>query len=207
VLSWGLLFDPKANPSYPFVVPKGEGRDQIGAACAYLGYGFNCDDKTQWIAAAKLIMATKKRPNFAGFVEETPARDEMKNGLIAVSMAYNGDIGQCLADGSCKTLKYFIPKEGGEIWVDTMAITAHAANPQLALQFINFILDAKNGAQLSNFNQYASPNQASQPMLQGILQTSMFTPSAEDMKNLYFLKPLVGAKLKLFNSIWTTVLK
>ncbi len=205
--SWGLLFDPKDNPSYPFVVPKGEGRDQIGAACSYLGYGFNCSTKAQWIAAAKLIYQTKKRPNFAGFVEETPARDQMKNGLITVSMAYNGDIGQCLADGTCKKMKYFLPKEGAEIWVDTMAITAHAANPKLALQFINFILDAKNGAQLSNFNQYASPNAAAQPQLEAILHTSMFTPDDADMKKLEFLKPLVGAQLKLFNDIWTSVLK
>ena len=205
--SWAILFDPKVNPSYPFVLPKGEGYDQIGAACAYLGYGFSCTEKSQWIAAAKLIIATKKRPNFAGFVEETPARDQMKSGLIAVSMAFNGDIGQCYADGSCKKLVYFLPKEGTERWVDTMAIPAHAPNPKLALQFINFILDAKNGAQLSNFNQYASPNQASQPMLQGILQTEMFTPTPADDKMLHFVNSLKGPEFKTFNGIWTSVLQ
>jgi spermidine/putrescine transport system substrate-binding protein len=150
--SWALLFDPAVNPNRPFVIAKGEGRNQIGAACAYLGYGFNCSEKSQWIAAAKLIQATKQRPNFAGFVDETPARDQMKNKLIAASMAYNGDIGTCLADSSCKNLKYFLPKEGAGIWVDTMAITANAPHPELALQFINFILDANNGAQLSSIS-------------------------------------------------------
>ena len=206
-LSWSLLLDPKVNPNYPFVIPKGEGYDQIAAACALLGYGFNCSKPSQWLAAAKVIIANKSRPNFAGFVEETPARDQMKAGQIAVSMAYNGDIGQCQAAGDCKTMKYFLPKEGGEIWVDTMAIPSHAPNPQLALQFINFILDAKNGAQLSNFNQYASPNGAAQPMLQSILKTEMFTPTPDDMKRLYFTRPLSGKDYKLFNSIWTTVLQ
>ena len=205
--SWAALYDPKANPNYPFVLPKGEGRDQIASACAYLGYGFTCAKKSEWIAAAKLIIATKKRKNFAGFVDETPARDEMKNGLIAISTAFNGDIGQCYADGSCKTLKYFLPTDGTENWVDTMAIPAHAPNPQLGLEFINFILDAKNGADLSNWNQYSSPNQAAQPMLQGILQTEMFTPTPADEKILYFLPPLKGAQYKLFNDIWTSVLK
>jgi len=204
---WGLLFDPKANPNYPFVLPKGEGRDQIGAACAYLGYGFNCSEKSQWIAAAKLIEQTKKRPNFAGFVDETPARDQMKSGLIAVAMAYNGDIGQCYGDGSCKNLKFFLPKEGAEIWVDTMAIPTHAPHPELALQFINFILDANNGATLSNFNQYASPNQASQKQLTGILATPLLNPSADEMQHLVFLAPLRGANYKLFNQIWTSVLQ
>nr|WP_295739586.1 spermidine/putrescine ABC transporter substrate-binding protein [uncultured Acidocella sp.] len=204
---WGILFDPKVNPNYPFVIPKGEGRDQIGAACAYLGYGFNCSDPKQWIEAAKLIKATKARPNFAGFVDETPARDQMKHGLIAVSMAYNGDIAGCKADGTCLKLKFYLPKQGSEIWVDTMAIPAHAPHPDLANEFINYILDASVGASLSNFNQYASPNQASQPQLSGIMSSELITPTAEQMKNLQFLAPLTGAKYKLFNQIWTSVLQ
>jgi spermidine/putrescine transport system substrate-binding protein len=205
--SWALLFDPKANPSFPFVLPKGEGRDQIGAACAYLGYGFNCSEKSQWIAAAKLIEQTKKRANFAGFVDETPALDQMKSGLIALSMAYNGDVAECYADGSCAKLKYYLPKEGSEIWVDTMAIPAHAPNPQLALEFINFILDATNGANLSNFNEYASPNQAAQSGLTGVLNTPLITPTADEEKNLQFLQPLRGDQYKVFNDIWTSVLQ
>jgi spermidine/putrescine transport system substrate-binding protein len=100
-----------------------------------------------------------------------------------------------------------LPKEGTEIWVDTMAIPAHAPNPQLALQFINFILNANVGADLSNFNQYASPNQASQPLLTGILNTELITPTPDDMKKLQFLQPLRGAQYKLFNQIWTSVLQ
>jgi spermidine/putrescine transport system substrate-binding protein len=204
---WAILFDPKMNPNYPFVLPKGEGRDQIGAACAFLGYGFNCAEKSQWLAAAKLIEQTKKRSNFAGFVDETPARDQMKSGLIAISMAYNGDIASCYADGSCTKLKFFLPKEGAEIWVDTMAIPTHAPNPELAHQFINFILDAQNGATLSNFNQYASPNAASQKLLTGIMSSELINPTPEQMKTLVFLAPLRGEKYKLFNQIWASVLQ
>jgi spermidine/putrescine transport system substrate-binding protein len=201
------LYDPKINPNFPFVLPKGEGRDQIASACAYLGYGFNCSQESQWLAAAKLIQQTKKRPNFAGFVDETPARDEMKSGLIAVSTAYNGDIATCYADGSCSNLKFYLPSQGTEIWVDTMAIPAHAPNPQLALQFINYILSPHTGADLSTFNQYASPNQASQKYLTGILNTRLIVPNDEDMKRLMFLQPLRGAQYKLFNQIWTSVLQ
>jgi len=204
---WDILFDPKLNPNFPFVLPKGEGRDQIAAACAYLGYGFNCADPQQWVAAAKLIEQTKARPNFAGFVDETPARDQMKSGLIAVSMAYNGDIATCYADGSCSSLKYYLPQQGTEIWVDTMAIPAHAPHPDLAIEFINYILQADVGGALSNFNQYASPNQASQQFLTGIMATRLIVPNDDDMKHLQFLAPLRGAQYKLFNQIWTSVLQ
>lgn len=205
--SWAVLFDPKVNPSYPFVIPVGEGRGQIGAACAYLGYGFNCSEKSQWIAAAKLIQATKKRTNFAGFVDESPALLEIKKDIIAASIGFNGDIGSCYADGTCATLKYFIPREGSDMWVDTMAIPAHAPHPELALEFINFILDAHNGADLSNWNTYASPNEAAKPYLSASLLTPLYNPTPDELKRLVFLSPLSGAKLKLFDAIWTTVLQ
>jgi spermidine/putrescine transport system substrate-binding protein len=204
---WGVLFDPKLNPSFPFLIPKGEGRDQIAAACAYLGYGFNCSQESQWLAAAKLIEQTKQRPNFAGFVDETPGLDQVKSGLAAVSMAYNGDVAGCYSDGTCLKLKYYLPKEGSEIWVDTMAIPAHAPHPDLAVEFINYILNANVGAALSTYNTYASPNQASQPQLSGILSSELIVPSDADMKNLTFLAPLRGSQFKLFNQIWTSVLQ
>jgi spermidine/putrescine transport system substrate-binding protein len=204
---WDVLFDPKVNPNFPFVIPKGEGRDQIAAACAYLGYGFNCSQESQWLAAAKLIVQTKKRPNFAGFVDETPGLGQVKTGLIAVSTAYNGDVATCYSDGTCLKLKYFLPSQGTEIWVDTMAIPVHAPHPDLAIEFINYILNADVGAALSNYNTYASPNQASQPQLSGILSSRLIVPNDEDMKDLTFLAPLRGAQFKLFNQIWTSVLQ
>lgn len=204
---WDVLFDPKVNPNYPFVIPKGEGRDQIAAACAYLGYGFNCNQESQWLAAAKLIEQTKKRPNFAGFVDETPALSQVKSGLVAVSTAYNGDVAGCYSDGTCLKLKYYLPSQGTEIWVDTMAIPKGAPHPDLANEFINYILNADVGAALSTYNTYASPNQASQPQLSGILSSQLIVPNDDDMKHLTFLSPLRGAQFKLFNQIWTSVLQ
>jgi len=123
-------------------------------------------------------------------------------------MAYNGDVAGCYSDGSCANLKYYLPSQGSEIWVDTMAIPTHAPHPTLAIQFINYILNAQVGAALSNFNTYASPNQASQSQLTpGVLNSRLIVPNDDDMKNLTFLAPLRGAQFKLFNQIWTSVLQ
>ncbi|WP_297490448.1 PotD/PotF family extracellular solute-binding protein [Acidocella sp.] len=203
VQSWSLLFDPKINTSYPFTLMSGSGQDTIGAACAYLGYGFTCDTKAEWLAAAKLIKQTRARKNFAGFVDGLPERDQLKAKVSSAGMVFNGDVATSYADGSGKDIGFFLPKEGTEIWVDTMAIPAKAPNAKLGLEFINFILDAKQGAALSNFNDYSSPNAASQPMLADNLKAELVSPSPADYKLLHFLPPLSGAKLKLFNAIWT----
>lgn len=203
--SWSVLFDPKVNPSYPFALMGGSGRDTMGAACAYLGYGFTCDKKSEWIAAAKLIQKTMRRPNFSGFVDGDPAIKQIKAGVIAIGMTFNGEVAQCYGDKSCTGVAYIVPKEGTEIWADTMAIPTHAPDPRLAYDFINFILSAKGGAELSNYNLYASPNAAAQPHLHKLLKTALVTPTAEQMRQLHVLQPLAGAKLQEFNAIWTAV--
>jgi spermidine/putrescine transport system substrate-binding protein len=203
--NWGLLFDPKENPSYPFALMGGSGRDTIGAACAYLGFGFTCNEKSQWIKAAKLVEATAKRKNFSGFVDGDPAMGQIKKGTIALGMTFNGAVAECYGDKSCLNAAYYLPKPGSEIWVDTMAIPAHAPNPKLAYDFINFILNAKQGARLSNYNLYASPNKAAIPYLVPEMKTRLVTPTSAEMKRLAFFPPLAGAKLQTFNAIWNAV--
>jgi spermidine/putrescine transport system substrate-binding protein len=203
--SWAVLFDPKLNPSYPFALMGGSGRDTIGAACAYLGYGFTCNKKSEWIKAAKLIEKTEKRKNFTGFVDGDPAMGQIKKGTIAIGMTFNGAVAECYDDKSCLNSGYLLPKQGSEIWVDTMAIPKSAPDPKLAYDFINFILSAKAGAELSNYNLYGSPNAAAGPMLSDELKKPLIKPNAMQMKYLHFLPALAGTKLQTFNAIWTAV--
>ena len=53
-------------------------------------------------------------------------------------------------------LKYYIPNEGTNIWVDAMVIPK-GANQELAYQFINFILREEMSYQNSIEMGYASP--------------------------------------------------
>ncbi|MGC9269290.1 ABC transporter substrate-binding protein [Acidiphilium sp.] len=203
--SWAVLFDPKLNEHYPFALMGGSGRDTMGAACAYLGYGFTCNKKSEWIKAAKLIEKTEKRKNFTGFVDGDPAMGQVKKGTIAIGMTFNGAVAECYDDKSCLNSAYLVPKQGTEIWVDTMAVPKHAPDPKLGYDFINFILSAKAGAELSNYNLYASPNAASGPMLSPELKKPLIKPTSAQLKYLHFLPPLAGTKLQTFNAIWTAV--
>src|SRR5699024_5794183 len=109
-------------------------------------------------------------------------------GAVELGMTFSGDYlfykqenPQAYAD-----IKYFVPDEGSELWVDVMAIPAHAPNPELAHKFINFILDAQIGAQLANWNAYASPNEAAQPYLDEALTRPPIMPAEDKMKVLHF---------------------
>jgi spermidine/putrescine transport system substrate-binding protein len=205
--SWAILFDPKVNPDYPFAVMGGSGMETMGAACAYLGLGFACQGKEAWLKAAQLIRKTKERKNMVGFQDGTPAIHQLENGTLAAAMVYNGDFAffQSQNPKLYEHLRFVLPKEGANIWVDNMAVPIRAPHPELAMAFINHVLDARQGAELANFTHYATPNAAAQPLLDEALRSALITPSQEDWRRLFHLPQLVGDELKLYNQIWSAV--
>jgi spermidine/putrescine transport system substrate-binding protein len=57
-------------------------------------------------------------------------------------------------------LDFVVPKEGAMRQSDTLAIPKGAPHPENALKFINFILDAKTGKEITETILYPSPNAA-----------------------------------------------
>ncbi len=205
--SWAILFDQKVNPDYPFAVMGGSGMETMGAACAYLDLGFACTGKEAWLKAAQLIRDTKKRKNMVGFQDGTPAIHQLENGTLAAAMVYNGDFAFFNAQNPklYEHLRFVLPKEGANIWVDNMAVPARAPHPELAMAFINHVLDAKQGAELANFTHYATPNAAAQSHLDAALRSPLITPSQDDWRRLHRLPQLVGSELRLYNQIWGAI--
>ncbi|WP_110664818.1 ABC transporter substrate-binding protein [Salinicola halophilus] len=204
--SWSLLFDPEVTGDQPFSL-MGDGQVSMGAACAYLGTGYDCADPEAWKAAARLLLDTKHRNTFSGFTDGTPTLQQIQRGVIRAGVTYNGDYLQQKQQNpeAFETLAFMVPDEGSEMWVDTMMIPAEAPHPALAHEFINFILNARIGAQLSNYIYYASPNQAAVPELDAVLTQPPVLPTDEDRAKLAFTPSLDGQNLQIFQQLWTEI--
>lgn len=203
---WGALFDPKQNPNNPFAI-QGDGNVMIGAACAYLGHGYDCKDRSSWIDAGKLMQQTTQRGNFSGYVDGTPVLQQLARGSVKLGVSFNGDFLNSRHEDpqGFKYLRYMVPREGAELWTDNMMIPAHAPHADLANKFINFILDAKVGAELSNWTYYSTPNKAAVPYLDADLKKAPSLPTADEMKRLRFLPALEGKDLTDFQQLWNEI--
>jgi spermidine/putrescine transport system substrate-binding protein len=197
--TWGLFFDPAKQPG-PFLFVDGM-RESINAALLYLKYPVNSTDKAQLLEAMKLLQETKKRSR--GLVTGAGGKNKVLSKEVTMAVAYNGDALRGVAEDP-ETV-YFIPREGAEIWIDSLAIPAGAPHPEMAHKFINYILDPKVGAQLSNFNQYATPNAASMEFINAEDKANeLIYPNEETMKKLH-LNVDLGSATKLYDEIWTRV--
>lgn len=90
--------------------------------------------------------------------------DQMAKGQLCAVIGWSGDI-MIAKDKSAKAktpqnLEVLLPKTGGLLFFDTMAIPKDAKHPENAYKWINYILRPEVHASLTNKVFYANPNKA-----------------------------------------------
>lgn len=132
----------------------------IPAALKYLGYSYNDTDPEHLKQAEALLI--KQKPHIKTFAEDN-GQDLLLSGEVDLTMEWNGDILQVMEEDD--DISYVVPKEGSNVWQDCLCIPVGAPHPENAHKFINFILDAKIGAEIADYIYYATPNDAARAEL------------------------------------------
>ncbi len=177
--SWALVFDPTMTASFPGGVSLlNDPRETMGAALKYLGYSLNDTDPDHLQEATDLIAAAK---DYIATFDSDQYDESLVNEEVAVAHGYSGNLFVAFDDSdNPDNWAYVIPEEGGTVWIDNMAVPKDAEHPCTAHAFIDYLLDAENGATLTNWNYYASPNAASEEfILDEILEDETIYPAPD----------------------------
>ncbi len=206
--SWAAIFDPK-------ILEKIKGRvtvldssgELFAAALKYLGYSANDTDEKHLKEAADVIK--KAKPYWAAFNASSYIK-ELTAGNIWLAHGYSNDFFQADLDAQAAKRPFRIvkalPKEGAVLALDSMVIHKAAPRPDLALQFMNFMLDGKNSAELTNLIGSGNPNtQAMQFIKPEIARDKSIFPDAVTLARLEQLKDLTGAQRRARNKTWTEI--
>jgi spermidine/putrescine-binding protein len=62
-------------------------------------------------------------------------------------------------------LEYIVPREGGSLFVDSLAIPKSAPHPELAHAFIDFTMEPEIAAEICATMHYSTPNLSAVPLL------------------------------------------
>jgi spermidine/putrescine transport system substrate-binding protein len=151
--SWKWLFDSDVYKGRIAVMS--DASELFRNCFKYLGHSIN--DKSPEVLKQAETLLIKQKPNIKSFHEDN-GQDLLLSGEVDVVMEYNGDIAQVMIEDD--DLDFVVPKEGAMKQSDTLAIPKGAPHPENALEFINFILNAKVGAEISETIKYPSPNAA-----------------------------------------------
>ncbi len=131
-------------------------------AAAFLAEGksVNSTDDADLAAAKDLLIAAKQ--DLLAY-DDTTFYSKLVSGEAELVQAWDGWCNYGIAENA--DIKYVIPKEGSDLWVDTMVVTAASENKDAAMKFIDFILQADNGAWVPSNILYKVPNKAAMEAL------------------------------------------
>jgi putrescine transport system substrate-binding protein len=157
---WDLVFKPEyVSKLKSCGVSFLDSADEVvPAAMHYLGKPRVSKNPADYTAALNLLKSI--RPSVTLFSSSGYIND-MAGGSICVALGWSGDINiarQRAIDGKTgQKIEALIPKNGGLLFFDVMAIPADAPHPGNAHKFINYILRPEVAAQLTNKVFYANP--------------------------------------------------
>jgi spermidine/putrescine transport system substrate-binding protein len=153
--------------------------------------------------AVDWIQGCKQDSHFAGFEGSVSAKDKILANELWAAIVFNGEAMDAISEDP--TLRYAIPTEGSFMWVDAMTLSSHAQNSDGAHAFMNYILDAQNGARLATSINFATPNNASLKLIDDKFKKNrVINPTREEIDRMVFLRD-PGVAAKLFDDAWTTI--
>ena len=206
--SWATIFDPKILEKIKGRVTVLDSQSELmAAALKYLGYSVNDRDPKHWQQAKDVIL--KAKPYWAAFNASSYIK-ELSSGNIWLVHGYSNDIYQADQDaqkaGQKFRIRHSLPKEGAVLALDSMVIAKSATRPDLAYQFINFMLEGRNSADLTNMIGSGNPNADAQRYIKPeIKQISAIFPDEQAAKKLEMLKDMTPQQRRAMNRIWTEI--
>ena len=150
--SWGILWNEKyAGKILQFNNP----RDAFATAMYWKGLDINSTDPEVWDQALELLVDQKSI--LQGYVNDE-IFDKMTSGSAAIAPYFVGDYITMAETEGAADLGFYYPNEGVNYFVDAMCIPASSKNPEVAKEYINFMLTADPAIANAEYICYASPN-------------------------------------------------
>lgn len=146
------LFDPEFRGRIGMLT---EMRDTMGLIMLSLGVDISTISSFDEAAEAfELLEQAKSDGQIRAFTGNDYLSD-LESGNFAACIGWSGDVAQLSIENP--NIRFVIPEEGGTSWADAMVMPAGAANRDQAAQFMDFVYDPVEAAQLTAWVQYISP--------------------------------------------------
>ncbi|MDF2939613.1 MAG: bacterial extracellular solute-binding family protein [Gammaproteobacteria bacterium] len=208
VNNWEILLDPKylsklqgCGISYlddPVLV--------YGVTLHYLGMNPNSTNPEDFIKATNYLMGNRQ---YLTYFSNSSYIFDLAGGNLCLSMAYSGDAmrarNYALQAHNGVNIKFVIPQGGAPIWFDVMAIPKGAPHIEATYKFINYLLDPKNQAVLSNYLFQPNATPASEPYLNSIMQDPNVTPPDNIIDKLFIVQVPPPKIEEVVSKLWLQV--
>jgi putrescine transport system substrate-binding protein len=181
--------------------------DVLQLAMNYLHLDPNSTRPEDYKAAADLILSV--RPYIRNF-DSSEYMNGLANKEICIAMSWSADYAasraRAAAAGIKVNLAFTVPKEGANESFDALLIPAGAPHPHAALAFLNYMLEPKVIAAVTNEIHYGNDNLAANPYVDpAILNDPAIYPTPAIEARLYHTAEVNPATERIRTRTWTRV--
>jgi spermidine/putrescine transport system substrate-binding protein len=152
--SWNDLLKPSEDVSGKTTMLATD-RWLLAAGQLALGYSVNETDAAKMGEVRDLLIDAKK--TLLAY-DDTTFYAKLVSGEAELVHAWDGWCNYGIGENA--DIKYIIPQEGSDLWVDTMVILKASEHKDAAYAFVNYILDAENHRWAAENILYKVPNEA-----------------------------------------------
>ncbi|MDH4187538.1 MAG: spermidine/putrescine ABC transporter substrate-binding protein, partial [Nitrospira sp.] len=193
--SWSVLWDPHYAGRISML---NDQREVFGAVLRSMGESMNTKDP-RMIEAAKDRLLTQK-PLVKAYASEH--YDQLlASGDVVLAHGWGGPVARAMKDRP--SIRYVVPKEGSTVWADCLVVLKSSRKKQLAVQFINYLMDPQVAARTAERLLFASANKAARPFVSArILNNPAIYPPLDLLPRLEWMTD-VGGALRLYDRAWT----
>ena len=160
VTSINDLFDPKYKGQVTMLT---EMRDTVPLVMKASGVDPEEATEEDWMAAIDKIREAADSGQIRRFTGNDYTRD-LANGDAVAVIGWSGDAVQLQADNP--DIEFVMPDEGCMLWSDNMVIPVGAPNPTAAYEWMNYVYQPANQAQIADYNYYVTPVEGTRELLE-----------------------------------------
>lgn len=174
VTSWSVLWDERYSGK---ILMFDNPRDAFAIAQVRLGHSLNTTNSDEWMEAAQLLK--EQKPLVQAYVMDQ-IFDKMENGEAWLAPYYSGDAGVLVENSD--NIRFVIPEEGTNYFVDAMCIPAGAAHKKEAEAYINYMCDPEIAGANMDYVGYGTPESAAKEYLaEEVVSNPIYYPDEETL--------------------------
>ncbi len=146
------LFDPEFAGKVGMLT---EMRDTVGLILLGLGVDISTLSSFDQAAEAFEMLEQAKASGQVRRFHGNDYFDDLSNGNFAVTIGWSGDVASIQRDNPA--VRFVFPESGATSWADTMVIPKGSPNVAAAAEWMNFVYDPVQAAQITAWVGYVSP--------------------------------------------------
>jgi spermidine/putrescine transport system substrate-binding protein len=193
--SWDVLWDPRYKGRISML---NDQREVFGMALRSLGASINSRDPTVIEQAKQKLL--QQKPLVKAYTSEN--YDQLlASGEVLLAHGWGGAVARAAIQRP--SIKYVIPKEGGTIWSDCLVVLQSSRHKELAMRFVNYLLDPQVAARTTTRLRFASSSREAKVLVSSELRENPAVyPPESAFGRLEWMEEL-GETIRLYDRGWT----